>query len=80
GEFAGRLAPTRQYTPLVGVDIQMQGQARVDLALVPEFEYGVFVITGEPAIIDGTRVELNDVAYLGTGNHTVQIKSTADTR
>jgi len=80
GEFAGHLAPTRQYTPLVGVDIQMQGQAQVDLALLPEFEYGVFVITGEPAIIDGTRVELNDVAYLGTGNHTVQIKSTADTR
>lgn len=80
GEYAGRKAPTRQFTPLVGVDIEIAGRDSIDLPLSPEFEYGVFLITGEPAVIGSELFELNEVAFLGTGQSTVQIRTTDATR
>lgn len=80
GEFAGRRAPTRQFTPLVCVDIEALGPDSIELALNPEFEYGLFLITGAPATINDELFELNEVAFLGTGKNTVRINTTAESR
>src|SRR5690606_11895379 len=67
-------------TPLVCVDIEALGPDRIELALNPEFEYGLFLITGAPARINDELCDLNEVAFLGTGNNTVRIDTTAESR
>ena len=55
GEFAGYQAATLQYTPLVGVDVQVTKHADADAVFVKKisiptqsnFEYGILVIKGE---------------------------------
>ncbi len=80
GEFAGRRAPTRQFTPLVGVDIDVAGADRLDLTLNPEFEYGLFLITGEPVALHGESLEADELAYLEPGHTHVQIQTTGACR
>ncbi len=80
GEYDGRLAPTRQFSPLVGVDVDIAGQETLTLQLKPEFEYGLFIITGETADINGEAIALNEVAYLGTGQNQVEVCTRGATR
>ena len=80
GEFAGRRAPTRQFTPLVCVDIEVLAQDHLELTLHPEFEYGLFLITGAAARIDDELFELNEVAFLGAGKTSVRIDTTSQSR
>lgn len=80
GDFAGRRAPTRQFSPLVGIDIEVTGEENIELALNPEFEYGVFLVTGEAATINGEVFELNELGFLGTGQTQVHIRTTGESR
>lgn len=55
GEFAGYQAPTLQYSPLLGVDMQVTKHADLDATFTKKisiptqanFEYGILVIKGE---------------------------------
>lgn len=80
GEFAGRRAPTRQFTPLVCVDIEALGPDHLELALNPEFEYGLFLITGAAARIEDELFELDELAFLGAGKTSVRIETTSQSR
>ncbi|MFZ7188118.1 pirin family protein [Avibacterium avium] len=50
GSYQGRTAPTQQYSPLVGVDIQFQQGQTITIEQQPSFEYGVLVLKGEVEI------------------------------
>jgi hypothetical protein len=52
GSFAGQVAPTKLYSPLLGLDIASDDGAELELALNPRFEYGLLTLSGE-ARIDG---------------------------
>ncbi|NEN75154.1 pirin family protein [Pelistega sp. NLN82] len=55
GSYQGHTAPTTQFSPLVGVDMQFTQAQSFHIDEVEGFEYGILVIAGE--------VEVNGVAY-----------------
>lgn len=54
-EAHSHTAPTLQYSPLVGVDMQFDTDTEVNLFMLPSFEYGILVVEGE--------VEFNGTTY-----------------
>ena len=66
GSFAGRAAPARVYTPLVGLDLQSPREAAPALALDPAFEYGFMVLEGSMTL-GGEVFGANELAYVAPG-------------
>lgn len=52
GGFEGHEAPTRLYSPLVGLDLHAPRGGTVDLPLRADFEYGILPTQGEVGIYD----------------------------
>ncbi|MCP2040790.1 redox-sensitive bicupin YhaK (pirin superfamily) [Neisseria sp. HSC-16F19] len=63
GSFQGRTAPTQQYSPLVGVDVQADTAQSLSLALEAGWEYGVLVIAGSVNAADGTRAAADELLF-----------------
>lgn len=72
GHFAGRQAPSKVYTPLVGLDLLAEGAAQARLALDPTFEYGILPLDGALQV-NGQMFANNELAYLGRGLDEVQL-------
>jgi redox-sensitive bicupin YhaK (pirin superfamily) len=51
GDVDGASSPGRAYTPIVGVDVELTGPAR--LPLTPEFEHAVLTVSGTPEVDGG---------------------------
>ena len=66
GTMAGRHAPARTYTPLMGADLTSEAGATLSLKLDPAFEYGILPLQGGITIGDDTFAA-NELAFLGTG-------------
>lgn len=66
GSYAGRAAPTRVHSPLVGVDLRSTSATALRLALEPGFEHGLLVLEGA-VNVEGERFGPNELAYLPTG-------------
>ncbi|WXL26565.1 pirin family protein [Ectopseudomonas mendocina] len=66
GTFEGREAPTRIFSPLVGVDLTWQATASSQLKLEKTFEYGVLVLEGSVQI-NGETFAANELAFVGRG-------------
>ncbi len=47
GEVAGARSPAPSHTPLCGADLTLDPGAAVTIPLRPDFEYGVFAISGQ---------------------------------
>lgn len=66
GSYEGRQAPSKLYSPLMGMDLNSVKAGRVALNLKPEFEYGFLVVQGTVGI--GTeQFQTNELAYVGRG-------------
>lgn len=68
GSLAGATSPARCYTPLVGAEITLTGDAR--LPSRPDFEYAVLAMDGA-AVVEGVEVKPGPLLYLGTGRTSV---------
>lgn len=79
GTFAGRTAPSRIYSPLVGLDLSSQGAASIRLAVEPRFEYGILPLEGA-FTINGQAFASNELAYLGRGLDEVELSCTTGSR
>ena len=79
GHFAGHTAPSRIYSPLVGLDVWSQGASSVRLAVEPEFEYGILPLEGTFSI-NGQAFASDELAYLGRGLNEIELSSTAGAR
>src|SRR5690606_5644357 len=66
GTWGAHRAPTRLYSPLVGLDLYSASGARLKPTLEPGFEYGVMVLEGAVSI-DGQTCAADELAYLGSG-------------
>lgn len=55
GTYLGHTAPTTQFSPLVGVDMQFQQAQPFSIEKRPHFEYGFLIINGE--------LKINGVSY-----------------
>jgi redox-sensitive bicupin YhaK (pirin superfamily) len=64
GEFAGMCSPAPTFTPIVGVDLAINGPATVPLR--PDFEYAVISTTGT-ASVAGVELNPGSLLYLGAG-------------
>lgn len=73
GEFEGRRAPTRIYTPLVGLDLRASSATRASLPLGPDFEYGLLPMQGGMRI-NNVDIDQNRFAYLEAGGDTLDIE------
>ena len=74
GEVDGVRSPALSFTPLVGADLTLQPGARVELALDPAHEHGVFVVSGALTAA-GTSAQTDQLVYLGTGRGTLDLAS-----
>lgn len=66
GTMAGRHAPARIYSPLMGADLTSEAGATLTLALDPAFEYGLLPLEGGITIEDDTFAA-NELAFLDAG-------------
>lgn len=79
GTHDGRTAPTRLYSPLLGLDIASDDATALRLPLNPDFEYGLLPLVGE-AGIEGETFRADEFACLGRGRHELQLTLGAGTR
>ena len=79
GEYKTWRAPTLQFSPLVGMDLQADSKATTRMEMRPDFEYGVFVLQGA-AQVDDEQIQLNELLYLGEGLETLQLTLEAGSR
>lgn len=79
GSWGPYTAPTRLHSPLVGVDLSCAREVRLNLPLNPAFEYGILPLEGWVEI-GGERFATNELAYLGAGAETLDIRFAAGTR
>jgi hypothetical protein len=79
GEALGERAPTRVFSPLLGLDLTSMGEAATALPVRPDFEYGALVLDGE-ASVAGHAIGTGRLLYLGCGRTQLAIASAAPAR
>lgn len=79
GAYGERTAPTRLYSPLLGLDIASDAAGAVDLRLDPDFEYGLLPLAGEVAIGDEI-FRTDEFAFIGRGRDRLGVKLAAESR
>jgi len=72
GEFQGHQAPTRIYTPLVGVDLYATAAGRVVLPLNPRFEYGLLPLIGNMSI-NNVDIYTDCFTYMAPGRESLDL-------
>jgi quercetin 2,3-dioxygenase len=65
-------APTKVYSPLVGMDFKSDDAAKTEVALNPDFEHAVLCLDGV-ASIEGETIEPGILLYLGLDRRSVTI-------
>ena len=70
GEMFGTTSPARHDTPVVGMDLSVDGVLEIELRT--DFEYAVLPLN-DALNIDGRRVALDELAYLKTDRDHVQL-------
>lgn len=63
GHYMGRSAPTTQFSPLVGVDMQFKQAQKFQIDAIPSFEYGILVLKGEVKV-NGVSYKADELAVL----------------
>lgn len=79
GSYGGHIAPTRLYSPLVGIDLFSPYGAATRLPLDPAFEYGILPLAGE-IHLSGQRFAADELAYLGRGRQAIGLDLVPGTR
>lgn len=65
-------APTQVYTPLIGMDLKSEGEARTDVPLDSDFEHAVLCLDGSVEV-EGESIEPGTLLYLGLGRDSISI-------
>ncbi len=78
GHFNGHSAPTKQYSPIVGVDMRFQAAFAGNIPLQVDFEYGFLVLSGS-LNIGGMVFAADELAYVPPGQSQAVIKVEAGT-
>lgn len=72
GRYGERSAPTRLYSPLLGMDISCAEATALELQLDPDFEYGLLPLAGEVGIGEEC-FRADEFAYLGRGRDALRL-------
>ncbi len=74
GSMLGSSSAAKHFTPLLGVDISLHANGRLELPLDRSFEHAALLLTGD-AEIDGQAIDSMSLWYLGTCRSSVEFKS-----
>ena len=77
GDVDGARSPGTTFTPIVGVDVELDGPAQ--LPLTPEFEHAVLTVSGTPEV-DGGPLAPGSLGYLGSGRSSLRLSADAPAR
>jgi quercetin 2,3-dioxygenase len=76
GELAGNRSPVHTFTPLLGAQIDLYPNARLDIDIDPAFEHGVLCDLGT-VHLDGTALAVADLGYQSPGDSTLHLRNAA---
>jgi len=79
GEYGGQIAPTRLYSPLLGLDITSPATATIDIDLRPDFEYGLLPLAGSVSLGDES-FQADEFIYLGGGRESLRLNFAPDSK
>lgn len=74
GTYEGLSSPAVTYSDSVGLDVQLQRGAAVQLATKPEREYGLILVDGD-AHFEDQRLGRNTLYYVGCGRTVLPLRS-----
>ena len=77
GELAGSRSPVHTFTRLLGAQIDLEANARLDIDVDPAFEHGVLCDSG-PVAVDGATLADADLGYQRPGSHTLHLRNLSD--
>jgi redox-sensitive bicupin YhaK (pirin superfamily) len=77
GELAGSRSPVHTFTPLLGAQIDLEPNARLDVDVAPTFEHGVLCDSG-PVAMGETSLTVGDLGYQGPGKSTLHLHNVGD--
>jgi quercetin 2,3-dioxygenase len=77
GELAGNRSPVHTFTPLLGAQIDLYPNARLDIDIDPAFEHGVLCDLGT-VHLDGTALAVADLGYQSPGDSTLHLRNAAE--
>ena len=69
-------APTKVYSPMIGMDLKTEGAAKTDIELNPVFENAVLCLDGTMTV-EGEKIEPGTLLYLGLGRDSISIQCDA---
>jgi redox-sensitive bicupin YhaK (pirin superfamily) len=69
-------SPATAYSPLVGAELAVTGQASVRLR--PDYEYGVLAID-DGLVVEGQHLAISEIAYVGAGRDSLDLATTGET-
>ncbi len=72
GGYAGSASPVRTFSPLLGAEVALHGDAPVRLDLETAFEHALLVDGGD-VDVDGTTVAHGQLAYLEPGRTSAEV-------
>ena len=79
GSSLGLTAPTRVFSPMMGLDLVSQGAATTSLPLDDHFEHGVLVLRGK-AQVQGEVLEPGELLYFPPGTPALDLACDAETQ
>ena len=79
GEALGERAPTRVFSPLLGLDLTCGEAAAMSIPTRADFEYGALVLEGE-ANVAGQPIAPGRLLYLGCGRERLPVQCAAAAR
>jgi len=77
GELAGSRSPVQTFTPLLGAQIDLDANARLDIDVDPAFEHGVLCDAG-PVEFSGTTLAPADLGYQSPGSSELHLRNVGD--
>ena len=77
GQLAGSRSPVHTFTPLLGAQLDLDANARLDVDVDPAFEHGVLSDVGAVQL-GGTALGVADLGYRGPGDSALRLQNLGD--
>lgn len=80
GQYLTHQSPVQVYSPLIGVDVQLDAGASLTLELDPQFEHGLMVLEGELQLEQHDHLATGTLLYLPPGHAQLHLGAQRVTR